>query len=200
MNLTPDPLPPEAEKPRRPWPRRMLTIVGLWGVITILVFGILGGGNKGGPQAGSAAVMMKVPQLGASAPFDMATLKGKTVLLDFWATHCGPCKKTLPALQAVYQRYKDDPKVVIMSVNLDMGAQRVPMVSRYMQSRKLSFPVLMDTGALANAYNVQFIPLLVVVDPDGKVMKAEVGIKGQDVGSIVTHLVRAVEAARGPSS
>lgn len=195
MQLTPDPTPGEARS-RRPLIRRIITILGLWGIVTLLVFAIIGGGTKGGPEEGSDAVMMQVPLLGAAAPFDMGSLKGKTVLLDFWATHCGPCKRTLPALQKVHERYKDDPSVAIMSVNLDHGRDRDALVRRYMDHYTLNFPVLMDSGALSNAYNVQFIPLLVVIDPNGKVMKSEVGLKGEDTGAIAAQLVATVEQVR----
>lgn len=200
MKLTPDPIPTEAPPPRRSWPRRILTIVGLWAIVSLFVYTIVGGGTKGGPETGSDAVMMKVPQLGAAAPYDMASLKGKTVLLDFWATHCGPCKRTLPALQTVYERYKDDPDVVVLSVNVDHAANRDALVSRYIKHFKFTFPVLMDDGPLSSAYKVQFIPLLVAVSPDGKVMQAEVGAHGENVGEITAHLVKTIELARGPSS
>jgi thiol-disulfide isomerase/thioredoxin len=70
----------------------------------------------------------------------MSELRGKVILLDFWATFCPPCVKALPETQAVFERYKDQGLAVI-GVNLDTEKEKI---EAFVKSHKITFPVMMD--------------------------------------------------------
>ncbi|MDH7570973.1 MAG: TlpA disulfide reductase family protein, partial [Armatimonadota bacterium] len=88
-------------------------------------------------------------------------LKGKVVILSFWATWCPPCRMEMPHLEALAKKYAKKP-VKVVGVNLDVsGAQ----LKSWMQKNKLGFTVVSDTdGAVANRYRVQSIPTLFLLD------------------------------------
>ncbi|MEZ4461704.1 MAG: TlpA disulfide reductase family protein [bacterium] len=120
-------------------------------------------------------------------PFNLKTLAGevrgpaahtdRVVVLDFWATWCGPCRKQMPALQ----RIEDDPKlkekVVVLSVNTDdPDPNREHLVKSFMAQHNLSFDVLLDNGSVGAMYGVSRIPSIVVIGPSGLVTYARSGV------------------------
>ena len=84
----------------------------------------------------------------------LASLKGKPIFLNFWATWCPPCVGEMPDIQRMYAKYGD--KVHFVIVNID-GTK--PDVTAFMENHAFSFPVALDTnGSAASAYAVQAIP------------------------------------------
>lgn len=169
---------------------RWLAIIALVG-LAVQYFG----GGRGGPPPGSAAPEIRAPLLGAPEPFQLSAHKGKTVVLDFWATWCPPCQRTLPALQTLHDRYADT-DVAIYSVNTDDGRDRAGAISRFVGERGYRFPVILDDGAISRDYRVQAIPTLVIIRPDGVVEEAHVGLLHQDAGAIAESIGEMIEAAR----
>ncbi|MEY3027741.1 MAG: hypothetical protein RLZZ238_2638 [Planctomycetota bacterium] len=103
----------------------------------------------------------------------MASLQGKVVLLDFWATWCGPCKAAMPTMQKLHDEYKDK-GVVVLGVNM---GERSPQAGKdYMASKKFTYAAVFAADALANTYGVTAIPTLVVIGKDGKIREIEVGL------------------------
>jgi len=93
-----------------------------------------------------------------------ASLKGRAVVLNFWATWCAPCKEELPSLQTLHEISAGNP--VVIGVNVREPAVRV---SRYMKSTGLDFPVVLDAqGALAQRWGVTVFPTTVLIGADGK--------------------------------
>ena len=189
-------LSPPSSSARRPWPRRLLTVGGLWVVISLFVYSIVSERTGGGPSEGDDAALMMVPLLGGGT-VDLTKYKGQTMVLDFWATWCKPCARTLPAIQQIHRRYAEDPRVAVFTVNMDDGLadRRAGMVSRYVKHYGYDFTVLMDEGAMSSAYKVRSIPLLVVVDPEGRVHAAKVGAKGT-TETMVRRITEMVETVR----
>ncbi|MFZ9879787.1 MAG: TlpA family protein disulfide reductase [Phycisphaerales bacterium] len=109
----------------------------------------------------------------AGAEVTLASLKGKVVLLDFWATWCGPCKMAMPTIQKLHDEYKDK-GVVVLGVNT--WEQQPDAAKKYMEQKKFTYGCLLSGDALAEAYGVPGIPALVVIGKDGKVAVAEVGL------------------------
>jgi thioredoxin-like negative regulator of GroEL len=130
-----------------------------------------------GPMAASARSMIENPRRAREnvAPgfsvvteegerLDLERLTGKVVLLDFWASWCGPCRQTIPILRDLATKYKGAPVVFIsVSVDRDAGAWRDAMVSE-----KMTWPQCRDAdGAMASRFSVGAIPTVVVIDGDG---------------------------------
>jgi thiol-disulfide isomerase/thioredoxin/Tfp pilus assembly protein PilF len=95
---------------------------------------------------------------------DLESLRGKVVILDFWASWCGPCKETLPTLRKLAQRHAAAPFVLIsISVDRDAGAWR-----RAVAADKMTWPQHLDAGgAVARLFKIQPIPTTIVLDGDG---------------------------------
>jgi len=93
-----------------------------------------------------------------------ASLKGKAVVVNFWATWCAPCKEELPSLQTLHEISGGNP--VVMGINVREPASRV---TRYMKSTGLDFPVVLDAqGVLAQQWGVTVFPTTVLIGVDGK--------------------------------
>lgn len=109
----------------------------------------------------------------AGARMDLASLKGHPVVLDFWATWCGPCAMQAPILDRIARRYEKQ-GLVVLGVNVDDP----PEVARsYAAKKKLSYPIVIDASrASSQRYDVDKLPSLVVIDREGRVVKYLTGV------------------------
>lgn len=113
-------------------------------------------------------------------PVSLASLRGQAVVLNFWATWCGPCRAEMPELQAFYQRQL--PGVKLVGVNLTAGDGTPDAVKAFLQARGLTYPVWFDPqGAAADAYNVQTVPTTYFVDGNGVIRDKYMGPMTQQV-------------------
>ena len=98
-------------------------------------------------------------------------LKGRAVVLNFWATWCPPCKEELPSLQTLHEMGGGDP--VVIGVNVRETASRV---RRYLASTAMDFPVVLDPQAeLARRFGVTAFPTTLLIAQDGQVRWRVVG-------------------------
>jgi cytochrome c biogenesis protein CcmG, thiol:disulfide interchange protein DsbE len=101
----------------------------------------------------------------------LAGLKGKVVLINFWASWCAPCKTEMPAIQATYQAYQDQGLVVLAINEEEINAAR-----QFAQTAGLTFPLLADvSGDAFQLYQVQALPTSFFVDRQGKIASMVVG-------------------------
>ena len=108
--------------------------------------------------------------------YELEALRGKVVLLDFWATWCAPCRRDIPALEKLSQEFKEKGLVVL---GLDVGEDR-KTVEEFRKTAKVSYPMLLTTGAdTPGAYQVTAYPTVVVVDRQGKIATYQVGSSGE---------------------
>lgn len=103
----------------------------------------------------------------------LSDLRGKVVLLNFWATWCFACRTEMPAIEALYQRYKDQ-GLEVLAVNLDVLS--TAGVEAFVKEVGLTFRILLDPAwAAARAYRVLGLPTTYLVDRAGNVVVREVG-------------------------
>ena len=107
------------------------------------------------------------------ARMQISDLKGKPVVLDFWATWCGPCVIQAPILDRVARRYEKK-GLVVMGINIDDP----PDLARAFAKKKgLSYPILIDDARQASRlYGVGSLPCLVVIDRQGQVIAYLTGV------------------------
>jgi len=111
---------------------------------------------------------------------------GKVVLLDFWATWCGPCNESLPEIQRIAKKFADQPFVVI-SISSDKDANAW---KNFIRMNHMTWPQYRDAdGALSRAYGVSVIPHYFSIDTDGVLQSVKVG-SGADVEGDVRKLVK----------
>ena len=100
-------------------------------------------------------------------------LRGKVVLVNFWATWCPPCRKEMPDLQALYDKFKDQGFVV-----LAISDEEAAKVSPFIAERKIGYPILLDPGRKVNeAFIVEGIPKSFVYDRSGKLVAQSIDMR-----------------------
>ena len=100
-------------------------------------------------------------------------LRGQVVLVNFWATWCPPCRKEMPDLDALYNKFKDRGFVV-----LAISDEEAAKVSPFIAQRKISYPVLLDPGRKVNdAFIVEGIPKSFVYDRGGKMVAQSIDMR-----------------------
>jgi thiol-disulfide isomerase/thioredoxin len=105
-------------------------------------------------------------------------LRGKVVLLDFWATWCVPCRRAMPVLERLHKKYADKP-VKVYGVNCwERNKSANPV--KFLKDKGLTYPTLLEGSAVAKEYNVRGIPALVLIGPDGKILSAHAGLREND--------------------
>jgi thiol-disulfide isomerase/thioredoxin len=99
---------------------------------------------------------------------NLASFRGHPVLLDFWATWCGPCRQSIPMVQAFYLKNKDH-GLVTLGLNVDQDPSGV---YSFVKQMHMTYPVLLaGNSAVSDHYAVEGIPLFILVAPDGHVIR-----------------------------
>lgn len=123
----------------------------------------------------------------AGETLTLSDLKGKKVVLNFWATWCPPCKKEMPALQNYYEKFAEKENVEIVAVNLthtERGfnmKENIDMVALFVDSYDLTFPIpLMEEDSLSKTYQIITIPSTFMIDTEGRIQHQILGPLDED--------------------
>jgi thiol-disulfide isomerase/thioredoxin len=151
------------------------------------------------PSTESVAASMEEPSpipLGKPAPdfqvasltgdkLKLSSLKGKVVMIDFWATWCPPCREGLPITNKMHEKYSKQGLQVLTVSNEDAIT-----VSDFIKENKYSFPAYLDTsGSAESTYKIEGIPTLVVIDAQGNLSSYMVGLHPEE--AVVAALKKA---------
>jgi thiol-disulfide isomerase/thioredoxin len=117
--------------------------------------------------------------------FAMSSLKGKVVVLDFWATWCGPCRVQHPLYEQVRQRFKDNPDVIFLDVDTDEDRS---LVKPFLERQKWSQEVVYDDG-LGGFFRLSSIPTTVVLNRRGEVQSRMPGFVPERFVDMLTERI-----------
>lgn len=124
----------------------------------------------GGVLAGALELDKPAPDFTletADGRFRLSDQRGKVVVLNFWASWCGPCRYEMPAFQETYEARRDAGDFVLVAVNVTADDSRAA-ADRFAEQFGLTFPVPYDTTrSVANAYGVRGLPATFFIDADG---------------------------------
>ncbi len=101
----------------------------------------------------------------------LSNLRGKPIILNFWATWCHPCRAEMPALQAAYERYGDD----LLVLGVDQGEES-GVVGKFIEEFGITFPILMDTAmSVSSDYRILGLPTTFFIDSQGIIRQVHAG-------------------------
>ncbi|MHC4081233.1 MAG: TlpA family protein disulfide reductase [Planctomycetota bacterium] len=155
--------------------------------------------ERGGELVGEPAPAFVLATADGGAA-DLEAMRGRVVVLDFWATWCGPCKVGLPLLHDVARWARElDVPVEILTVNVWDGGEpdrRLENIKKFWTKHGFTLPIAMDyTGQTATDYKLTGIPATVVIRADGVVHSFHTGIVGDYVEFLQGEITGAIEAA-----
>ncbi len=145
--------------------------------------------SAGGTGAAAPAL---VAQTLDGRPFSLAALKGKVVLLDFWASWCGPCRKSLPAIDGLQSRFGEGKfQAVGVALDTDQGA-----IYAFLDQTPVHFTIVPDpTGHSAEAFGVVAMPTSFLIDAEGRIVaRFEGGEHLKEEADAIAALIRTGES------
>ena len=129
------------------------------------------------------------------APVKLSDYRGKVVLLNFWATWCGPCKIEIPWFVEFEQKHKDE-GFAVLGVSLDEEGWEI--VKPYLNEAKVNYRVLLGTDSVAQLYGgVDALPTSFLIDREGRIASVHVGLVSKsNYQNDINALLRASKTAR----
>jgi cytochrome c biogenesis protein CcmG/thiol:disulfide interchange protein DsbE len=143
-------------------------------------------GSAGNPAPGFVLADL------AGNTVSLEELRGRTVVIDFWATWCMPCIYQIAVLNDFHERHRND-DVVVLGIAVDVEGAKV--VRPFADQHDVRYPILLGDEALARRYGAMGFPSLYVIAPDGSIDLAHVGVI--DSEALEAAVARAKSGGRG---
>lgn len=151
----------------------ILAVGGFWIWVSAVGTDATTQGHIPAPKQGFLAPDFSLPTIDGDS-ITLSELRGKPVLINFWATWCPPCRTEMPAIQNVYDDYKDQ-DFVVLAVNTTYQDNLGDAIT-FAQIRRLTFPILLDQdGGAANLYEVRALPTTYFIGANGFIQDVVVG-------------------------
>lgn len=176
--------------------KRLFGDLAVGGLVALLVLGAMQWmqrraqrGAGGALPVGVEAPAIDLMDLGTSQRRDLASLRGAPVILNFWATWCGPCMRELPDIEALHRESAG--RYHVVSVVSEAASVVRPVIAQ----KGLTMPVLLDSaGAAFRAFKVERLPTTVILDREGRFVHDFTGAADPDI--LREHMARLGGAAR----
>ncbi len=148
--------------------------------VALIAYRYLSDGYENGTSISeNAPSLQKAPDFAVlsenSEVVQFSDFAGKPIVINFWATWCGPCRSEFPAFQKAYETHGED--VHFMMINLTDGSRdTVQSVKAFAEEYRYTFPIYFDTGYnAANAYGISPIPVSVFINAEGEIVQKHTG-------------------------
>ena len=110
-------------------------------------------------------------------PLTLNSLSGKTALIELWSVSCMPCREILPQIEEIYRKFKDDPKMAFLALNIDPPNVTNQQLQKTFDDLGVSLPIYRDEQkAAGRVFKLQGIPTTVILGPDGRVQGYQPGL------------------------
>ena len=136
-------------------------------------------------------MQFRLPGLEGAEPVSLASLKGKTVVLDFWATWCAPCRIQRPMIEDVRKRYEDKPDVVFLAIDADDNPD---VVKDFLKDTGWQGTFYFE-GGLAHYLTVAQLPTIIVLDPGGRIYSRMSGFIPERFEAMLTERIDEARSA-----
>ncbi len=136
-------------------------------------------------EIGAKAPDFRLPQFGSAAPLGLADVRGKVVLVDFWASWCAPCRESLPRYEKLYTGLsRADFEIVAINLDEELGD-----VKKFLAAHPVSYPVVLDpAGDVAKAFGLVGMPTSYLVDRSGVVRLRNQSFSPRDIDILRTEI------------
>ena len=172
-----------------------LLIVAAVAIVSIIAL-VTGAPTSAPIGRGSPAPHFALPRSDGGSPLVLSDLRGKVVLVSFWATWCKPCEDEMPAMERLYRSLPRD-RFELVAISVDDAPEPVEAFAKRLG---LTFPIAMDFGQkVAAAWGTLRFPETLLVDRDGIVIERYVGAKAWDLPAYRARIVRLLAPARDAS-
>lgn len=148
---------------------------------TTILFALLFSTSTLATSAGDTAPQFTLPQLTKKGQLSLSQYRGKVVYVDFWASWCGPCRKSLPLLNEMRNELKGQP-FEVLAINLD---EEIKDARGFLKQFPVSYPTLHDSeGTIAESYELKGMPTSYLIDQKGNIHAVHTGFKPSDMSKI----------------